>query len=84
MKNFDCAISYMQNSAETYFYGGCAEFVLNRAKSKKTRFVLSTATFFKLRRKYKNTTVKFLKKFNKIAVVSNSVGKRLFDRCAEP
>ena len=33
-EEFDCAISYMQNSAETYFYGGCAEFVLNGAKSK--------------------------------------------------
>ena len=31
---FDCAISYMQNSAETYFYGGCAEFVLNGVKSR--------------------------------------------------
>lgn len=74
-EEFDCAISYMQNSAETYFYGGCAEFVLNGAKSKnKVCFIHCDFLNYGGNTKYNR---EILKKFNKIAVVSNSVGKRL-------
>ena len=35
LKEFDVAISYMQNSPSKIFYGGTNEFVLNRVKAKK-------------------------------------------------
>lgn len=72
---FDCAISYMQNSFETYFYGGCAEFVLNGVKCKnKICFVHCDFLNYGGNTKYNRDT---LQKFDKIAVVSKSVGKRL-------
>lgn len=72
---FDCAISYMQNSFENILYGGCAEFVLNGVKSKnKVCFVHCDFLNYGGNTEYNRRT---LEKFDKIAVVSNAVGKRL-------
>ncbi len=74
---YDCAVSFMQNGCETYFYGGCAEFVLKSVKSKnKLCYLHCDFLNYGGNTKYNRDT---LRKFDKIAVVSNSVGEKLLE-----
>lgn len=72
---YDCAISFMQNGGERMFYGGCVEFVLNAVKStQKICFIHCDFLNYGGNNAYNR---KMLERFDKIAVVSDSVGKRL-------
>nr|QGT51264.1 glycosyl transferase [uncultured Firmicutes bacterium] len=72
---YDAAISYMQNGAPDCFYGGCAELVLNAVKAeKKICFIHCDFENYEGRCRYNIDT---LKRFDKIAAVSDSV-KRQF------
>lgn len=72
---YDCAISFMQNGEERMFYGGCVEFVLNAVKStQKICFIHCDFLNYGGNNAYNR---KMLERFDKIAAVSDSVGKRL-------
>ena len=72
---YDCAVSFMQNADNKMFYGGCVEFVLNAVKSaKKVCFIHCDFLNYGGNTAYNR---KMLERFDKIAVVSESVGKRL-------
>lgn len=75
LKNrYDCAISFMQNGEPNVFYGGCAEFVLNTAAKEKICFIHCDFQNYGGNCDYNRKT---LKKFDKIAAVSDSVAERL-------
>lgn len=72
---YDCAVSFMQNNDERMFYGGCVEFVLNAVKSpEKICFIHCDFPSYGGNNAYNR---KMLERFDKTAVVSDSVGKRL-------
>ena len=74
---YDAAVSFMQNSAYRFFYGGCNEFVINCVKAKrKISFVHCD-----FERYYGNNAYNrnFYKKFDTIACVSGAC-KEVFDR----
>lgn len=74
---YDVAISYMQNGEERYFYGGCAELVLNSARAKKkVCFIHCDFENYEGRCEY---NIKTLMKFDSIAAVSDSVAKGLIN-----
>ena len=74
-KEYDCAISFMQNCEEHMLYGGCAEFVLNSVKSpKKICFVHCDFLNYGGNCEYNR---KILSKFDKVAAVSRSVTSKL-------
>ena len=78
---YDCAVSFMQNGGESVFYGGCAELVLNAVKSKnKVCFIHCDFLNYGGNNRYNRET---LKKFDKIAAVSESVGKKLLKAVPE-
>lgn len=72
---YDLAISYLQNGAETCFYGGCAELVLHAANAKrKVCFVHCDFERYEGRCAY---NAKTLLRFDRVAAVSDAVAKRL-------
>lgn len=72
-KEYDCAVSFMQNGAESVFYGGCADFVLNSVKSK-NKVCFIHCDFLNYGGNTRSNREQ-LKRFDKIAVVSDSVGE---------
>lgn len=78
---YDCAVAFMQNGDESVFYGGCAELVLNSVKSEnKVCFIHCDFLNYGGNNRYNRET---LKKFDKVAAVSESVGKKLLKAVPE-
>ena len=74
---YDAAVSFMQNSAYRFFYGGCNEFVINCVKAKrKISFVHCDFEHYYGNNAYNRN---FYKKFDTIACVSGAC-KDVFDR----
>lgn len=72
---YDAAVSFMQNGNERVFYGGCAEYVLNSVDSDlKICFIHCDFKNYGGNNCYNRRT---LMKFDRIAAVSDSVGKNL-------
>lgn len=78
---YDVAISYMQNSAYRYFYGGVNEFVAHSVKAnKKISFVhCDFKNYLGNNQHNKN----FYKYFDKIACVSRSCANVFIEECPE-
>lgn len=75
-EDFDVSISFMQNSEEKTFYGGCNEFVLYSTKSsKKVSFVHCDMKNYIGNNPY---NISLYKKFDAVACVSDSC-KMVFD-----
>lgn len=73
--HYDCAVSFMQNGAESVFYGGCAEFVLNCVSAdKKMCFVHCDFESYGGNCEYNR---KILARFDLVAAVSESVAEKL-------
>ena len=74
---YDLAISYLQNGADTCFYGGCAELVLHAVNAgRKVCFVHCDFAHYEGRCAY---NAKTLMKFDRVAAVSDAVAERLQD-----
>lgn len=75
-ENYDVSVSYMQNSEQKTFYGGCNEFVLYSTKApKKISFVHCDMKNYIGNNPY---NIALYKKFSAVACVSDSC-KRVFD-----
>lgn len=75
-EEYDVAISFMQNSAFRYFYGGCNEFIVNSVRAKwKISFVHCDFAHYFGNNAYNR---KYYRHFDRIACVSDSC-KRVFD-----
>ena len=75
-EKYDAAISFMQNSDDKTFYGGCNEFVINSVSAaKKISFVHCDFKNYFGNNKYNRD---YYKHFDRIACVSGSC-KRVFD-----
>ena len=80
-EEYDAAISYMQNSAEKVFYGGCNEFVLNGVKAKnKIAFIHCDFKDYEGNTPYNRA---LYSKFDKIACVSDSCKEKFLSVCPE-
>ncbi|MCD8391020.1 MAG: glycosyltransferase [Firmicutes bacterium] len=74
---YDCAISFMQNSAINIFYGGCNEIVLNSVKSPyKVCFIHCDFLNYEGNNSY---NIKTTKRFDRIVGVSKSVTERFLE-----
>lgn len=79
-EEFDAAISYMQNSANKTFYGGCNEFVLGSVNAqRKISFVHCDMKNYEGNNPY---NISLYKRFDAVACVSHSC-KKIFDEVAE-
>lgn len=80
-EEYDAAISFMQNSAYRYFYGGCNEFVVNSVKAKKKiSFVHCDFEKYLGNNAYNRM---YYKNFDTIACVSDSCRKVFEKVCPE-
>lgn len=78
---YDAAISFMQNSADRWFYGGCNEMVHRGTKAKqKISFVHCDFQHFFGNHAYNRN---YYKHFDRIACVSDSVRDRFLSVCPE-
>lgn len=78
---YDVAISFMQNSDQKTFYGGCNEFVLKSVKAhKKISFIHCDFKNYPGNEPY---NISLYRKFDKIACVSESVKERFNGVCPE-
>ncbi len=76
---YDAAVSYMQNSAYRYFYGGCNEFVIKSVKAKKKISFIHCD----FKRYFGNNDYNkgYYKNFDKIACVSDSCREVFLGEC---
>ena len=80
-EEYDAAVSYMQNSSDKFFYGGCNEFVLNGVKAKKKiSFVHCDFMDYEGNNLYNRS---LYEKFDAIACVSDSCKKKFLAVCPE-
>lgn len=80
-EEYDTAISYMQNSSDKFFYGGCNEFVLNGVKAKKkVSFIHCDFMDYEGNNLYNRS---LYEKFDAIACVSDSCKKKFLSVCPD-
>lgn len=80
-EKYDVAISFMQNSSDKIFYGGCNEFVLNSVKAdKKIAFIHCDFKNYPGNTPYNR---RLYKKFDAVACVSDSVKNLFVSQCPE-
>lgn len=80
-EEYDTAISYMQNSSDKFFYGGCNEFVLNGVKAKKkVSFIHCDFMNYEGNNLYNRS---LYEKFDAIACVSDSCKKKFLSVCPD-
>ena len=76
---YDVAISYMQNSSDKIFYGGCNEFVLNSVNAKKKiAFIHCDFTEYEGNNPYNKS---LYEKFDAVACVSDSCKEKFLAVC---